>query len=84
MALKNTQQTETGFIAKDAYHRVENVAIYSKNKMAFVIKIYNDVNKESFDNKTFHCEYDINGENPIKQAYLHIKSLPEFADAVDC
>lgn len=28
--------------------------------------------------------YDINGENPIKQAYLHLKTLPEFADAVDC
>ena len=28
--------------------------------------------------------YDINGENPIKQAYLHLKTLPEFATATDC
>jgi hypothetical protein len=27
---------------------------------------------------------DLDGPNPIKQAYLHLKSLPEFADAVDC
>ena len=40
--------------------------------------------KESFDEKTFYCEYGINGENPIKQAYLHLKTLPEFADTVDC
>jgi hypothetical protein len=28
--------------------------------------------------------YDINGENPIKQAYLYLKTLPEFATATDC
>jgi hypothetical protein len=28
--------------------------------------------------------YDINGENPIKQVYIYLKSLPEFAGAVDC
>ena len=23
-------------------------------------------------------------DNPIRQAYLHLKTLPEFANAVDC
>lgn len=27
---------------------------------------------------------DLDGPNPIKQAYEHLKTLPEFADAVDC
>lgn len=27
---------------------------------------------------------DLDGPNPIKQAYLYLKTLPEFADAVDC
>jgi hypothetical protein len=27
--------------------------------------------------------YNIDGDNPIKQAYLHLKTLPEFADATD-
>jgi hypothetical protein len=27
--------------------------------------------------------YDMSGDNPIKQAYLHLKTLPEFADATD-
>jgi hypothetical protein len=29
-------------------------------------------------------EPDIKGENFIKQAYLYLKTLPEFSDAVDC
>jgi hypothetical protein len=28
--------------------------------------------------------YDIDGENPVRQAYLHLKTLPEFAGATDC
>lgn len=27
---------------------------------------------------------DLNGLNFIRQAYLHLKTLPEFANAVDC
>jgi hypothetical protein len=27
---------------------------------------------------------DLEGPNPIKQAYLHLKTLPEFSDATDC
>ena len=37
-----------------------------------------------FNTKTYSCAYDINGENPIKQAYLYLKTLPEFASATDC
>ena len=33
----------------------------------------------------FNFDADLeSGPNHIKQAYLHLKSLPEFADAVDC
>lgn len=27
---------------------------------------------------------DLDGDNFIKQTYLHLKTLPEFADAIDC
>lgn len=27
---------------------------------------------------------DLDGPNPIKQAYQFLKTLPEFSDAVDC
>jgi hypothetical protein len=26
----------------------------------------------------------LDGDNSIRQAYLHLKTLPEFANAVDC
>jgi hypothetical protein len=30
------------------------------------------------------CKYDITGNNPIAQAYMYLKTLPEFASAKDC
>jgi hypothetical protein len=33
---------------------------------------------------TYSCDLDIDGENPVRQAYLHLKTLPEFAGATDC
>jgi hypothetical protein len=39
----------------------------------------NAVKKESYQ-----FTPNMNSDNFIKQAYLHLKSLPEFADAVDC
>jgi hypothetical protein len=35
---------------------------------------------------TEHIPFTISldGPNPIRQAYLYLKTLPEFADAVDC
>ena len=35
-------------------------------------------------NQTYQFPLDLEGPNPIKQAYLHLKTLPEFSDAVDC
>jgi hypothetical protein len=34
--------------------------------------------------KTTKTAHGLEGANPIKQAYLYLKTLPEFADAVDC
>jgi hypothetical protein len=34
--------------------------------------------------KTYDFTPSMDGGNFIKQAYLYLKSLPEFADAVDC
>lgn len=48
------------------------VAIKKSNDGMIVDKLMNDFN------------YDLSGDNAIKQAYLHLKSLPEFVDATDC
>jgi hypothetical protein len=85
MAIKQNEMTDFGLEIKDAYARVESVTLTSKNIISFVLKSYvSDANSNSFKQRVFGCAYDINGTNPIAQAYQHLKTLPEFANALDC
>ena len=34
--------------------------------------------------KSYQFPLDLNGGNPIKQAYEYLKILPEFTNAIDC
>ena len=84
MALQKTMLTPQGFTATDAYHRVEGVLLKSKTEISFRVRSYKDaVETVSFSDYEYSCAYDMAGENPIKQAYEHLKTLPEFADATD-
>jgi hypothetical protein len=84
MAIKKTVITQQGFNAADAYHRVEGVHV-GKDAITFQVKSYKDNSGVvHFENASFNCEYNLNGDNPIKQAYQHLKTLPEFTDAIDC
>lgn len=83
MALQKQTQSVYGFCAPEAYHRVQGVSV-SKTEIQFCLLSYKDALSETaFADKSFFCAYDIAGENPIKQAYEHLKTLPEFADAAD-
>lgn len=84
MALQLTKTTKFGIEVKNAYIRVEQLSINVKENMHFVTKSYKDKELPSFEENFYNISYDLNGENPIKQAYLHLKTLPEFVDAVDC
>lgn len=84
MAIKKQVTTPHGFTVADAYHRVEDATIISKTRMNFSLKVYKDPTKEAFQSASFACAYDLEGGNPIKQAYDHLKTLPDFAGAVDC
>lgn len=85
MAILKTVQTAFGIEIKDAHHRVENVALVAKNKMTFQVRSRVDATQQViFDETHFECSYDINGENPIAQAYAYLKTLEQFVDAVDC
>jgi hypothetical protein len=84
MALKKTVITRQGFNAVEAYHRVEGVHV-NKNAITFQVKSYKDDSSViHFENASFSCNYDLMGENPIKQAYQHLRTLPEFTGAFDC
>lgn len=84
MALKKTTQTSFGIEVIDAYHRVENVALISKTQISFQVRIRVDSSKSIFDEANYTGAYDITGDNPIAQAYAHLKTLPEYTDAIDC
>jgi hypothetical protein len=84
MALEKTVTTPHGLTAVNAYHRVEGTQI-SKDRITFQVRSYKDNSGlPHFADAYFNCAYDIAGDNPIKQAYTHLKTLPEFADAIDC
>lgn len=83
MALKKNESTQFGFDVPSAYQRVESVKL-RKTSMEFQVFVYSDVTKTAFNHKSYACAYDIQGANPIVQAYVHLKTLPEFAGATDC
>lgn len=85
MAFKKTASTTYGIDVADAYHRVEDVKIVSKTVITYAVRAYKDnTGVAFFDEKHMISGYDIAGKNPIAQAYAHLKTLPEFTDAVDC
>ena len=84
MALEKTMSTVHGFTASNAYHRVEAVSLVGKDKISFHVRSYTAQDKPFFVEEVLSTKYDLDGANPIKQAYEHLKTLPEFAGATDC
>ena len=84
MALKNAFTTVHGINLADAYIRVEALRLATKSTIAFNVCVYADPLRPMIDGRTVECAYDLAGENPLKQAYSYLKTLPEFAGAVDC
>jgi hypothetical protein len=84
MALAKTVLSVHGLEAVNAYHRVEGVQV-DKDRIAFQVRSYKDnTGLPHFSDSSFNCAYDLVGNNPIAQAYKHLKTLPEFAGAIDC
>jgi len=84
MALNKTTILLQGFEAINAYHRVKGLCLVTNQNMTFRVYAYKDISYPAFSDNGYSCAYDITGENPIKQAYEHLKTLPEFANATDC
>jgi hypothetical protein len=84
MALAKTVLTVHGLQAVNAYHRIEAVTLQNKETITFHVRSYIATDKPFFMESVLSCAYAIDGENPIKQAYEYLKTLPEFAGATDC
>lgn len=86
MALSKTlTKTVRGFdgevVANDVYFKVSSIS-GDKYTLSFLVTGVSDGVQVHSTNYVFEPELD--GDNFIKQAYEHLKTLPEFADAVDC
>jgi hypothetical protein len=98
MALKLTKSTVHGFVADDAYHRVENVRINQKQGYQLEETVFAPVFMISFSVRSYRqndgapffaesnnsCVYELDAANPLAQAYAYLKTLPEFVGAEDC
>ena len=85
MALTKNTTTVHALEIANAYFRVESVCLISKTAIQYSVQAYKDSTQwHAFWNTQMSSTYDITGENPIKQAYEYLKTLPEFADATDC
>lgn len=84
MALQKTVVTRQGIEIPDAYFKIVNTMLNGKTSMAFVVSFAKDSLLPAIDSTAYDCEYDIQGDNPIRQAYKYLKTLPEFEGAIDC
>jgi hypothetical protein len=84
MALRKTIVMPQGYEVENAYHRIESLTVHPKDAMTFMLRGYADVTKPSFIEFVMTCEYSLDGDNPIKQAYEFLKTTSEFDGAEDC
>jgi hypothetical protein len=81
MALSKTT-TFKGITIADAYHRVWGVTL-TKDTISFGFGVHASADGEMIESTSHTCAYDIAGDNPIKQAYEHLKTLPDLVGAED-
>jgi len=87
MALKKQVTLKSNFgddvVFNDAYIKI--IAL-SGNKESMRIEVCTHKNADSL---ALYCQQyyfvpDLSGNNFIAQGYVHLKTLPEFAGAIDC
>lgn len=67
----------------NAYVRVASVKV-EKNYGRALVHTQKEKDGQVLEQKGYSFGYDLNGLNPLAQAYNHLKTLPEFQGAVDC
>lgn len=83
MAIKQNIETEFGVNVNECILRVEYPSL-TKNTLSFNLRKYASIDKPFFGEEFHTCEYNFEGQNPFKQAYEYLKTLPEFEDSEDC
>ena len=88
MALqKDFAFTRDGFegklTAKNAYFKVSTMHA-SKEKVLAQLSIFTAANGIEIGGNSFEFVPNMDGGNFIAQAYMYLKTLPDFAGATDC
>lgn len=81
MAL-SVNTTHDGIDVQGAYVKIEHVNV-TKDSVTATVAWRANASSAPLRHKAFSFAYDLAGENPIKQAYNGLKTLPEFAGAAD-
>jgi hypothetical protein len=81
MALQKTL-TYKGLTIPNAYCKVWRIE-GDKTEISFGLGVYAAQNGERIYSETHTFDYNLNGDNPIKQAYLYLKNTPEFSGSSD-
>jgi len=88
MALKkDLVQTKTNFdgslIYKNGYWKIDSV-LFSKDSAVINIAVYTIDKKDIIDTNIVKYTPALDDSNALQAAYKHLKTLPEFSDAIDC
>lgn len=87
MALKKTITEKVRFVGDvdiQAYITVNEISGGKNNMIAYVVYRSQSKNGEFIKDWQFTFAPSLDGDNFIAQAYAHLKTLPEFSEAVDC
>jgi hypothetical protein len=91
MALQLTHSTDSGITLTDAYHRITDLGFsVASNQMNISLGVYPNAaaaaeGKRPVELRAFYWSgFDkASADNAHTQIYAHLKTLPEFIDAVD-
>lgn len=74
---------KNGVSIPNAYIKIANMR-GDKNRVFYNLDFSASVSHDPIYSVTHDFTPDLDGDNFIKQAYAHLKSLPEYSGAVDC
>jgi len=86
MALQKTVSLTNNFDdvveIQNAYHKVTELR-GNKDIITFDVQVSKTQDSKVLKTTTYDFEPAMNGDNFIKQAYLHLKTLDQFVGAID-
>jgi len=87
MAISKTIELKNNFddvsVFPNSYIKVKRI-IGGKQNMTAEVGFFREAEGQELKSENYAFSPNLSGANFIAQAYNHLKSLPEFAGAIDC